>query len=445
MQKLDNYLYGLADKPPFTTLLILGAQHLVKFSLLLICPVLIVSMANGSPLVASNVISMSLIAGAVATLLMAMRNKIGAGCFIPAQASVPFFAALLITAKIGGMPLVFGMTIVAGLLQCFISPLLGFFKKYLDQQIAGFIVLIFGMWAALLGVSELFRPGNLGQLLIHGSLTQLGPVLIKSSLIGFTALAIMIGLRLLKHMRLYCILIGMLVGWLLALAMGQLLPERVMLVKQASWFALPHFLPLSHFTFNWHLLLPFLAVAILASLEVFALIAVIQNLETKQWQTDIQKISRGNLAAGIGVIFSGLLGGIAQSPIPGSIGDLIATGAHSRYIAFIYAPVLFVLAFCPKFAMIFLTIPAAVNGAAIVFMGAVMLMKGVELLQIDTLRDYQAHAFGLAFLLALSADIFPQIFLQSQSIFSWTTNYDLMIGLIVFIVLRLLFRLGQRA
>lgn len=443
-EKLDSYLYGITDKPPFFTVVLLGLQHLIKFSLLLMGPLLIINAANEPPAIALHVVSMSLIAGAIATLLMALRKTIGAGCFIPAQTSVPFFGALLMTAKIGGMPLVFGMTIVMGLLQCLLTPLFRYGKKIFDEQFVGFIILILGVWSAVLGVSELFHPRELGQLLVHTSLIKTGHLLPESSYIGLIALAIIIGMRLLQRGRLYCLLVGLLGGWLLAFVTGTILPKKIKLMTAAPWFAFPQLTPFPHFVFNWYLLFPLLLAAFIASFEAFALITTIENLESNHWQPNLQRARNGNLAAGIGVVISGLLGGIAQSPVPGSIGDLIATGAQSRCIAFVYAPALFLLAFSPKIAMFFLTIPAAVNGAAIVFIGGTMLMKGLEMLHLPICKDYQFHALSFAFIFALSIDTMPQLYLSNYPIFSWITNSDMAVGLIMLVLLRLLFKLGQK-
>lgn len=438
----DDYIYGLNERPPWYALTVLGFQHLIKFALLLVCPVLILNTAQASAAVMQQVISISLICASLTTFLMALRNKIGAGCFIPAQASVSYFAIALLAAKIGGMALVFSTTIVAGILQIGWGLLLKFFKPIFDRATIGFIILMLGLWATLLGVSELFYPGNLGQLIVHGNFSQ-NSLLIKSSLIGFIALFLMLIFRLIHRTRISCILLGMLSGWLLALFSNQLLPEKLLAVKQAAWLNWPHFV-LPHYQFQLQFILPLIFISLLASFELAALIVAIQNLEQHSWTApNFQQIRRGNIIAGASLIGAGLLGGTPQSPVPGSIGDLIITGAHSRIIAYFYSIALLLLAFSPKLAFLALTVPAAVNGAAIVFMGATMIMKGFSLIEIENLAAHHLLAFCIAFLLGLGTDMLPSMYNHHSNPIPWFTNTALAVGLFSYLILRYLFSLGQ--
>lgn len=437
-KKSTRYIYGTDCKPPAFILAGLGLEHFVKFSFLLICTQGIASAAGVSTLFTAQLISISLIAGALASLLMTWRAK----CFIPAQASVPFFILLLTAAKLGGMPAVLGTTLLAGALQCLYTPLFHFGKKIFDHATVGFIILMLGIWASLVGVSELFHPSNLGQLALRTSFSETA-IKNQSALLGMIGLWIMLIMRLGKRSRLFCILFGMLIPWWIAYLLDLIPAEKILNISNAPWFALPHF-SLPHYQFAWPLLAPTIIVAFLASSEVFALITIIFYSEQKPEQEITTRVKRGNFAAGAGVFLSGLMGAVAQSPIPGSIGDLLLTGAYSRYIVYFYAPALCCLAFCPKLAMLMLTIPAAVNGAAVVFMGAVMIMYAFNWLRINQFSAAHLQAFSFAFLLGLATDILPRNYLANTPLLPWVTNSALAIGLFAYIILRYVFSQGQQ-
>ncbi len=79
-----------------------------------------------------NLVSVSLIAAVISTLLMSCKRFFGAHRFIPSQISVSFFALSIMAAKIGGLPLVFGITIIGGLAQILASSLFAIKIKFSD-------------------------------------------------------------------------------------------------------------------------------------------------------------------------------------------------------------------------------------------------------------------------------------------------------------------------
>lgn len=163
----DHLIIHLDSQPNFVELFAIGFSYVLKFSILLICPVLIANygeVANDT----STLISLSLLVAAITTIFIASR-KIGTGCFLPVQSSVPYFAASLIAVRLGGLPVLFGMSIFSGIMQCILSPLQSLLKKLFNHFLLGLILILLGLWAGLLGVNQLFHPQTLGNLLVHGT------------------------------------------------------------------------------------------------------------------------------------------------------------------------------------------------------------------------------------------------------------------------------------
>src|SRR5690606_31898848 len=78
--KPADLIYGLDDRPPAGTLAVLGAQHVFIAFILLVVPVLVAVEAGLARSQAASVVSMSLVAMGVVTLLQAKRRgPVGAG------------------------------------------------------------------------------------------------------------------------------------------------------------------------------------------------------------------------------------------------------------------------------------------------------------------------------------------------------------------------------
>ncbi|MBE9592833.1 MAG: xanthine permease, partial [Proteobacteria bacterium] len=83
-KKPPELVYGVEDKPPLLTYLLLGLQHVTIISIGLILPVVIVRAIGGTPEQTEFFVSMSLLASGVGTILQALKKKgIGSGYLCP--------------------------------------------------------------------------------------------------------------------------------------------------------------------------------------------------------------------------------------------------------------------------------------------------------------------------------------------------------------------------
>lgn len=443
--KPRTIIHNIEDSPSFFVQLGLGLQLLVKFSIMIMFPLLVAEYAGISLEATVNFISISLIAGAVSTILQAMvRPKIAAGQLLPTFTSVPYFIASLTAAYEGGLSLVLGMTIIGGIIQLALTPLIRRFKFIFTRDVAAFILILLGFWLGVLGVQELFNPSELGQLAIHNSLLmQKTPALYKKNtdLIGYITLSIIIILRLWspQKLRLYCILIGMIIGWGLACLHGYIPAAGLLRLTTADWLHLPQLVNL-HYSFKSTLLFPFFLAALITCFEYFALICANEKGVDNDWSSpDLPTIRRGNFWMSITHIVAGSLGSVAQSPLPGAVGVSIATGAYSRNIAYFFAIGLLLLSCSPKMIAFFLTIPAGVNGAAVTFIGASLFMLGVNMINLKSANSRKTYAIGIAFLIASSSDIIPAIYNPFPALGVVATDPALLLGLFCFIFLTILF------
>ena len=440
-------IYNTADKPPFLTQLLLGVQLLVKFSIMAMFPLMVAKYAGASPDTTATLISMSLIWGAIATLIQAISlPKISSGALLPSFTSIPYFVASLSAAHLGGLSMVFGMSLIGGLVQLIVTPLIRSYRFVFTKDTAAFILVMLGFWLGVLGVQELFSPSELGQLMIHNTSSIPQPSTNYKhgiDIIGFNVLALMVIIRLWspQKLRLYCILIGILTGWILAYLNGFIPDTLLQRVESAPWLQLPH-LMMPHYSFSKDLLFPFLIASFITTFAYFALACVNQRVSSNDWkEPDLSTIRRGNLWLSITTILASGTGSIAQSPLPGAVGLSITSGAYSKIIAYTFSMLLILISLSPKVVAVFLTIPAGVNGATAVIIGASLFMFGINMWNLQTADSKKTYAIGIAFLIAASSDIIPAIYNPFPEIGIVTTEPALLLGLICFIVLTVLFRI----
>jgi len=112
-KKPSNLIYGVDEKPPLRLTIFMGFQHICIYAISLSFPVTIVREMGGTTEQAAFMISMSMIAGGVGAIIMALpKGPIGAGYLCPPVCSPTNFAAAMVASKIGGLSLLYGMTLI---------------------------------------------------------------------------------------------------------------------------------------------------------------------------------------------------------------------------------------------------------------------------------------------------------------------------------------------
>jgi uracil-xanthine permease len=162
------------------------------------------------------------------------------------------------------------------------------------------------------------------------------------------------------------ILIGVIIGYIAALAQGQVDFAKV---EAAEWFGLPHF---QHPTANWNVLVLFIPV-------VLALVAEnIGHVKSVALMTgqDLDKVTgKALLSDGIATILAGAGGGSGTTTYAENIGVMAATKVYSTAVYWVAGGTALLLSLIPKFGELINTIPVGVlGGAGIVLYGMIGLL-----------------------------------------------------------------------
>ncbi len=400
-RKPVDLIYGVEDRPPLGVSLLLGAQHLLIAVMSLAYPVLITLEAGGTRLQAASVVSMSLIAMAVATALQVLRRgPIGSGFLAPYITSAIFLGPSLLAARTGGLGLVFGMTILAGAVSIGISQLFRRFRKLFPPEVSGVVVLMVGLSMVPVALTRFIGIG--------GADITSEP---REWLTGLvTLMTILLATVLVGRIRLYATAIGLGVGYLCAAALG---------LFEETTFAHVEGLPLvglqlpqwSRLSLEPLLVIPFVAAALASNVKDAGLVISCQKANDAAWKRpDTRSMSGGLVAGGLGNIASGALGGVGLGVSAGSVGLAVATGATAKVIGLVTAGLFLLLAFLPKATALLALIPSPVMGAGLIYVACHLVASGAELITSRMLDARRIYVIGLPLLAGVGLIALPGLF-----------------------------------
>lgn len=436
MRKPANLSYGVNDRPPPGVNALSGLQHVGMMSIYLIYPAIVAQAAGSSGEVVAAVISMSLVALAIGTVLQTIRiGPIGSGYLCQPIPSVVYFVPSLVAAKHAGLHAVFGMTIAAGLFEVVLARALGRLRALFPAEIAGLVVLLVGLATGVVGLRTALGAGE-----------RAGPVTSTDAGLALMTLAIMAALNIwgTRPLRLFCVLIGMVAGCVVAWMLGRLGAGELAAVAAVPLFALP---TVSHvgFAFDPALALPFVIAAIAASLKVIGNVTTCQKTNDADWvRADMRSISRGITADGLGSVVAGALGAHGLNSSTGAVGLATATGVTSRRVAYSVAAILLVLAFVPKLGILFHTMPRPVAGAALVFSATFIIINGLEIMTSRLLDARRTLVIGLSLVFGLAVEVLPGLLDVLPPAARSALGTSIVLGTLVGLALTVLFRVGLR-
>jgi NCS2 family nucleobase:cation symporter-2 len=168
-----------------------------------------------------------------------------------------------------------------------------------------------------------------------------------------------------------------------------------------------------------------------------------QKINDASWvRPDMAEIQRGVAADGVSTVLAGFMGSTGQNPSTSNISISSATGATSRRIALPIIIWLLVMACSPKLASIFVIMPEAVIGGALLFAACFILVSGLQIVASRMLDVRRTAVIGLALILAISRYAFADEFKAMPAAVQPFVTSALSIGVFTAIVLNLILRIG---
>ncbi|TGE34470.1 nucleobase:cation symporter-2 family protein [Desulfosporosinus sp. Sb-LF] len=353
---------------PAGKLFIYGLQHvLAMYAGAVAVPLIIAGAAGLSKSQTAFLINADLFTCGLATLLQTLGLwKIGIK--IPVIQGVTFAAVtpMIMIAKTGGMPTIFGSVIVAGLVTFLLAPFFSKLVRFFPPIVTGSVITVIGI--SLLPVGIAWAAGGVGNK-NYGSLTFLavaGIVLLTILCInkyfeGFVA-----------HIS---VLIGLGVGLIIAIPLGLV---NFAGVATASWigFDIP-------FSFG----IPIFDVGAIAAMIIVMLVVMVEStgdflaigvmVEKKIGE---RELTAGLRADGIATMLGGVFNAFPYTAFAQNVGLVGLTGVKSRFVVATSGLILVVMGFFPKLATIIASLPNAVLGGAGIAMFGIVAASGIRTL-----------------------------------------------------------------
>lgn len=433
--KPAGLIYGLDDKVPPLTLALLAVQHIFLMSSTLVLPVVMVTEIGGSFGEVQAVVALTMIACGVGTILQALRLPgIGSGYLCPNLCGPNFFASAMSAAWLGGLPLMRGMTIFAGLVEIVFARFFHRLSFLFPTEVTGLVVFMVGVALIPVGTSQFLHINFEGE-----------PIDTTSTAVAAITFMIMAGMNVWggKTARLNALLVGMAVGYVLSALLGLLPMSRFEEVARAPWFGLPVFDGMFKISFEWSLVPVFLIVSICGALKSYGNLVLCEKVNDDSWtEPDKRNIGRGLVADGACVAISGLIGGLASDTSSSNVSLSAASGATARIIAFAAGGLFAVLGFSPKLSALLSIMPAPVSGAIVVFVVCFMVLSGMQIMLSGKPDVRKTFALGTALCFGLSLDMLPQLYVSLPPYLRPLFESSLTLSTVVAVALFQLMRIG---
>lgn len=430
MKKPAGIVYGLEESPPPFVTAGNAVQHVALISINFVYPLLVFRTADVAIGGVANLLAIGLFVLGAATLLQATR-LIGTGFLCPATFTAAYLSPSLLAVKAGGLPLLFGMTLCAGIVEAAFSRLLNRLRPYFPTEVSGLVILMIGISAGIAGMR-----------LLLGAKAE--PVTAAEWWVTGITLGSMIAINVFAKglVRMLCALEGLIIGYAAATAAGLLGRQHFANVEGVPWIAAPSFQHMS-WTFDITLAVPFVVACLAMAMKAVGTITVCQRMVDADWvRPDMRSVTRGVFTDGISTALAGAAGAMGTNTSTPSVGLASATGVASRHVAYAIGGLFIALGLTPKLAMLLAIMPRAVMVAALLFTIAFIIVNGLQVITSRLLDSRRTMVIGFSILAGVAIEAFPSIAEGVEGGLAPLFSSSLVFATVVALGLNLLFRIG---
>lgn len=387
---------------PASKLFPLGLQHVLSmYAGALAVPIILAGALGLKGEQLAYLIAADLFTCGIATLIQSFGIGNFAGVKLPTVLGCSFVAVgpmiAIGTAAGGGIPglkIIFGGTIVSGLLLFAVAYFFGKLTKFFPSVVTGTVITVVGL--SLLPTALNNAAGGLGKE-GFGDLRNLGLAL-------FVLIVVIIMNRFFKgFLQSLSVLVGLVAGTIAAGFMGMLDFTEV---NHSGWFKVitPFYYGLP--TFQVQAIISLTLVAIVTSIEA---IGVFLGLgEICEHEVTEKDIIRGLRAEGIAKALGGAFNSFPYATFSQNVGLVALSGVRSRYVCVAAGFILIVLGLIPKFAALGTVIPMSVLGGATLAMFGMVAVSGMRILsKVDFSKQGNLLTIAISLAVGLGCKLAP--------------------------------------
>jgi len=385
---------------PLSQSIPLGIQHvLAMFAGNITVPIIIAAIFGQTTEEKIFLIQMALFVAGVATIIQTVGYKnIGSRLPIIQGTSFAFIPVMAPFAK-AGLGAVFTAAFIGGIFQMWIGRMLKPIRHMFPPLVTGIVVLMIGV--SLLKVGFMYAGGG-------GWLMNNKPEVFGNASHLFISFTVLIA-ALIAHQKgkgmvsSASILIGMVVGYIVAMALGMVNYGKI---ADASWFALP--MPFQYgIDFIPAAIILMLFMAIVTTIETIGDISATTMGGANREATD-KELSGGIMADGLGTVFGSIFNAMPNTSYSQNAGLVAFTGVISRHVGTVAGIILIVLGLFPKLGGIIAAMPESVIGGAAIIMFGLITAAGIKLIAQSEMNQRNLLILALSLSFGIGMSLLPQ-------------------------------------
>lgn len=406
-------VFDLNGWPKFSEALPLAIQHVVAMIVGCVTPSLIIAqVADLSPASKIILIQAGLTMSALTTFLqlfpIGKKNgfRLGSGLPMIMGISFAYLPSMQAIAESNDVATILGSMIIGGVIAVIVGLLMKKIQKFFPPLIAGTVVFTIGL--SLYPTAVNYMAGGSAN-------PDFGSW--QNWLIALITLGVVTGLNHFSKgfMKLASILIGVLVGYVIALAMGMI---DFSSVASAGVFQLPKFM---YFGIRFDISSS-VAMGLLFAINSVQAIGDFSATTSggMNRQPTGKELQNGVVGYGLSNMISALFGSLPTATYSQNVGIVATTKVINRGVFGLAGVIILIAGLVPKFSAILTTIPSCVLGGATVSVFASIAMTGIKLIAEKEKLDFRNTSIvGLSVALGMGVTQVSECFAQFPD---WVTT-----------------------
>lgn len=410
----SELIFNLEDRPPLGQTVVAALQHMAAIFVGIVTPAIVISGALGfDTAMKAYLVSMSLLVSGVATFIQVRKiGPIGSGLLSIQGTSFTFVSTIIAIgfwAKGNGasqeemMAAIVGTTLVMSVVEMIFSRFIPFLQKIITPLVSGIVVLLIGVNLIFVGIRD---AGGGAWLLANKPDLYANPT--NLMLAGIVLVAIIIFNRSKnKWLRMGSIFLGMMVGYIVAAAMGMV---NFGAIGQMSIVTPP--IPFRFgISIAWPYVIPMGLLFLITTVESIGDLTATSMISAQpvEGKLYMDRLAGGVLGDGINSAIASVFNSFPNTTFSQNNGVIQMTGVASRYVGYFIAGFLALFGLFPIVGGVFSVIPASVIGGAMLVMSGTIAAAGIRIISTSTINRRGVLIIAISLSLGIGVVFRPEI------------------------------------
>lgn len=430
----ERVTYKADQTPPVSVLIFSAIQNMLLVISLGMSVSVVLSKTCGLDLeYSSSLLSACLFGMGIQGILQTIKGKyIGSGFLSMSTVETATIAVCVMSAEIGGIPLVLGMTIFSGLLKFVLGSFTFKLRKLFTPEVTGSLIFLLGINLIPTGFKYFLGSAESGVYDYRHIITSVATLIVM--------LVCTLFIKKLKH---YSAIIGIAFGFIFSYIIGIFDSSSILELSKLKFVSLPVYKELS-FAFDIRMVVPFAIVTIASLVDNIADFSAVQSANDNHIKKyDWKSITNGIRGGGLGTAISALIGCLPQSTATTNIGISKASGVTSRKVGYLACILMIVISVMPGVTGFLSLIPEPVLGAVLLFGMCYIMAGGFQTLITREIDDKKIFVIFLSIGFACST-IIPGLYSFIPDEIEKVIASPMIMGVIILIITSLLTRIGTK-